>query len=246
MNPSNASSVATPRYHGDDKLILCIVLAVVTFWLFAQTTLNVAPAMRGDLQIAEGVSNIAVSITALFSGIFIVVAGGLADRLGRVRLTNIGLVLSILGSLLIALSPAGTATFLMAGRIVHGISAACIMPATLALMKAYFDGKERQRALSFWSIGSWGGSGLSSLFGGFVASTIGWRWIFWMSIAVAVLSFLLLRGTPESKAEPTARKTFDWLGLIAFIITMVALNIAIGQGAALGWLSPRVLFLAAV
>ena len=100
---------ATRAYQGGDKLILGIVLAVVTFWLFAQTTLNVAPAMRDDLQIAESVSNIAVSITALFSGIFIVVAGGLADRLGRVRLTKIGLVLSILGSLLIALSPAGTA-----------------------------------------------------------------------------------------------------------------------------------------
>jgi MFS transporter, DHA2 family, multidrug resistance protein len=198
------------------------------------------------LGITAGVSNIAVSITALFSGIFIVVAGGLADQLGRVKLTNIGLVLSVLGSLLIALSPDGTAMFLMAGRVIQGISAACIMPATLALMKAYFDGKERQRALSFWSIGSWGGSGLSPLFGGFVASTIGWRWIFWMSIAVAALSFLLIRGTPESKAEPTARKSFDWLGLIAFIVTMVALNVVIGQGATLRWLSPMVLILTAV
>jgi len=120
------------------------------------------------------------------------------------------------------------------------------MPATLALMKAYFDGKERQRALSFWSIGSWGGSGLSSLFGGLVASTIGWRWIFWMSIAVAVFSVLLLRGTPESKVEPTARKSFDWSGLIAFVVTMVALNIVIGQGATLGWSSPLVLILTVV
>lgn len=246
MNASNISSTAAPHYRGDDKLILGIVLAVVTFWLFAQTTLNVVPAMRADLQIAEGVSNIAVSITALFSGIFIVVAGGLADRLGRVKLTNIGLALSILGSLLIALSPTGTAAFLMVGRIIQGISAACIMPATLALMKAYFDGKERQRALSFWSIGSWGGSGLSSLFGGLVASTIGWRWIFWMSIAVAALSALLLRGTPESKAEPTARQSFDWSGLIAFIVAMVALNIVIGQGATLGWLSPMVVILTIV
>ena len=190
--------------------------------------------------------NIAVSITALFSGIFIVVAGGLADRLGRVKLTNIGLSLSVLGSLLIAISPSGTAVFLMVGRVVQGISAACIMPATLALMKAYFDGRDRQRALSFWSIGSWGGSGLSSLFGGFVASTVGWRWIFWMSIAVAVVSFLLMRGTPESKVETMVRRPFDWLGLIAFVITMVALNIAIGQGASLGWLSPAVLLLAAV
>jgi MFS transporter, DHA2 family, multidrug resistance protein len=177
-------------YHGDNKLILGIVLAVITFWLFAQTTLSVAPAMRGDLRLALSVSNIAVSIAALFSGMFIVVAGGLADQFGRVKLTNIGLALSIVGSLLIALSPVGTATFLMTGRVIQGISAACIMPATLALMKAYFDGRDRQRALSFWSIGSWGGSGLSALFGGFVASTLGWRWIFWMSSAVAITSGL--------------------------------------------------------
>ena len=67
--------------------------------------------MRADLRISESLNNIAVSITALFSGIFIVVAGSLADRLGRVRLTNAGLALSILGSLLIAISPSGTSCF---------------------------------------------------------------------------------------------------------------------------------------
>ena len=196
MTDATLSHTAAPTYEDTNRLILGIVLAVVTFWLFAQTTLNVAPTMRDDLHITNSDSNIAVSITALFSGIFIVVAGGLADQFGRVKLTYIGLALSILGSLLLALSPPGTAMFLMAGRIIQGISAACIMPATLALMKAYFSDKERQRALSFWSIGSWGGSGVCALFGGFIASTIGWRWIFWMSIAVAIASFILIRGTP--------------------------------------------------
>ena len=245
MSASSSASPA-PRYHGDDKLILGIVLAVVTFWLFAQTTLNVAPTMRNDLRITESVSNIAVSITALFSGIFIVIAGGLADRVGRVRLTTIGIVLSILGSLLIALSPVGTASFLMIGRVVQGLSAACIMPSTLALVKAYFEGQARQRALSFWSIGSWGGSGLSPLFGGFVASTIGWRWIFLMSIAVALVSFFLLRATPESKADTDTDRSFDWPGVTAFVIAMVSVNVLIGQGSALGWLSPTVLALAVV
>jgi DHA2 family multidrug resistance protein-like MFS transporter len=244
--PAATSNVSADlQYHGNDKLLLGIVLAVVTFWLFAQTMLNVAPAMRNDLLITEGVINIAVSITSLFSGIFIVVAGGLADRLGRVRLTNIGL-LSIFGSLLIAVSPAGTVVLLMVGRVIQGISAACVMPATLALIKAYFDGKARQRAISFWSIGSWGGSGLSPLFGGFVASTIGWRWIFWMSIVVAAISLLLLRGTPENQAAPAGRKPFDWRGLIAFVVAMVALNVVIGQGTALGWFSPTILILSAV
>lgn len=197
------SSFNTPpvesSYHGIDKLITGIVLGVVTFWLFAQTTLNIAPTMSADLKIDQDVNNIAVTITALFSGIFIVVMGDLADRIGRVKITYIGLLLNIIGSLLIVVSPKETAFFLLAGRIFQGLSAACIMPATLALMKTYYDGKERQRALSFWSIGSWGGSGLSPLFGGFIASSIGWRWIFILSIIVAIISYLLIRGTPESK-----------------------------------------------
>src|SRR5919112_3349115 len=232
---STTAAATADSHRGDNRLIVGIVLAVITFWLFAQTTLNVAPAMREELRISESLNNIAVSITALFSGIFIVVAGGLADRLGRLKLTYIGLALSVLGSLLIALSPAGTVAFLMTGRVIQGLSAACIMPATLALIKDYFDGRERQRAISYWSIGSWGGSGVSALFGGLVASSLGWRWIFWISILIAVVSFLLIRGTPESKVESTQESRFDWFGFAAFIIAMVAVNIVIGQGAALGW-----------
>lgn len=244
---SSTTAAATANTHpGTNRLILGIVLAVITFWLFAQTTLNVAPAIRDDLRISESLNNIAVSITALFSGIFIVVAGGLADRLGRLRITYLGLVLSGLGSLLIAISPVGTAAFLMIGRIIQGLSAACIMPATLALIKDYFDGKERQRAVSFWSIGSWGGSGVSALFGGLVASTLGWRWIFWMSIVVVIISFVLLRGAPESKVSSPEKRPFDWSGFTAFIISMVAVNIVIGQGSALGWLNPVVITLAVV
>ncbi len=239
--------VTSATFKGNDKLLLGIVLAVVTFWLFAQTTLNVSLTMRQDLQIEQNWMNIAVSITALFSGIFIVVMGGLGDRIGRVKMSLAGIILSIVGSLLIALSPNGTVAFLMAGRAIQGLSAACIMPNTLGLVKAYWDGAQRQRAVSFWSIGSWGGSGACSLFGGLVASTIGWRYIFWMSIVVAVVAFLLMWGTPESKVEQKgARQPFDWAGLIAFMIALLCLNIVIGQGSKLGWGSPTTLGLAAI
>src|SRR5690349_1301722 len=245
MASTNATTTSD-THRGANRLIVGIVLAVVTFWLFAQTTLNVAPAMREELRISESLNNIAVSITALFSGIFIVVAGGLADRLGRLKITYLGLALSVVGSMLIAISPVGTIAFLMTGRVIQGLSAACIMPATLALIKDYFDGKERQRAISFWSIGSWGGSGVSALFGGLVASSLGWRWIFGMSIVVAIMSFLLLRGAPESKVASSETRRFDWYGFIAFIVSMVAVNIVIGQGSALGWLSPVVISLVVV
>ena len=55
-------------YRGDDKLLFGIILGVLAFWLFAQTTLNIAPAMAADLNVATSVMNIAVSITALVLG----------------------------------------------------------------------------------------------------------------------------------------------------------------------------------
>lgn len=124
---------------------------------------------------------------------------------------------------------------LIVGRIIQGISAACIMPSTIALIKDYFEGADRQRALSYWSIGSWGGSGLCSLFGGAVATYMGWKWIFILSIIFAVLALWLIKDTPESKAKQTGHSKFDVGGLIVFITAMLALNIFITQGADIGW-----------
>ncbi len=61
---------------GNDRLLAGMLLGVITFWLFAQATLNIAPEMGSDLGVGSSTMNIAVSITALFSGIFIVVLGG--------------------------------------------------------------------------------------------------------------------------------------------------------------------------
>ena len=79
---SAAPAAAAARPIGNDRLLIGMILGVLAFWLFAQTTLNIASTMATDLGMEMSVMNIAVSITALFSGIFIVVVGGAADRLG--------------------------------------------------------------------------------------------------------------------------------------------------------------------
>lgn len=247
MSTSSASAT-TQEFRGNDKLLFGMIFGVLAFWLFAQTTLNIGPTMAADLGVTTSVMNIAVSITALFSGIFTVVLGGLADRLGRVRLVNIGFFLSIAGALLVGLAPAGplAEAFLMAGRILQGLSAAAIMPASLALVKAYWDGAGRQRAISMWSIGSWGGSGFAALFGGLMADNIGWRWIFIACAAISLIGYLMVRGTPESKAEAREGFRLDIPGIVAFLIMMVALQVFVTQGSEFGWTSPISLALLAV
>ena len=237
--------IEATRYRGNDKLLAGIILGVITFWLFAQTTLNVAPDMQKDLGLDTSLMNTAVAITALFSGIFIVVIGGLADHVGRVKVMKIGFLLSIAGSLFIALAPGGALAsyFLFPGRALQGLSAACIMPSSLALVKTFWEGAARQRAISMWSIGSWGGSGVCSLFGGFVAQNYGWRTIFFASIAVAFVGLALIHGTPESKAERKRDYRFDLVGVLTFMIAMVSLQIVVTQGNKQGWTSPLMLML---
>lgn len=238
-----ATLPTTRVWRPTDRWLFGIVLEVINFWLFAQTLLNVIPGIQASLGLDTTVANFAVSVTALMSGLFIVVFGGLADRLGRALVMRIGVWLSILGSVLIVLTPAGhgalTATTMLGGRILQGLSAACVMPSTLALIDAFYEGRERQRALSFWSIGSWGGSGFCSLFGGLMAvSPLGWRSIFWISIALSFLALYLVRDTPPSK-EAAARsgRGFDWGGLLSFVVAMLAINVFISQGPKIGWFS---------
>lgn len=228
------------EYVGNDRALTGIIIGVLQTWLFSQTLLNIAPVVADDLSVASGVMNVATSITTLFTGIFIVVMGGLADRFGRVRMIQIGFVLSILGSLLIGFAPAGgmAAGVLIAGRILQGFGGACVLPSTLALIKTYWQAEQRQRAISMWGIASFGGSGMASLFGGVFAENFGWRTIFFLGAASAVLGMMLVATIPESKAELTGTYKFDLPGVLAFMLMMVSLQVVATQGSALGWVSP--------
>ena len=238
---------ATRPFKGDNRLLLGIILGVITFWLFAQSVLNVVPTLQESFSSNAGTINIAVSLTALFSGLFVVGAGSIADKIGRVKMTYIGLILSVVGSLLIIVS--NLSALLIIGRIIQGFSAACIMPATLAIVNEYYQGKDRQRALSYWSIGSWGGSGITSYFGGLMATFVGWRWIFIVSIIVAILAMILIRHTPETKASRDSdvrSHKFDVVGLVVLAIMMLSLNVIITQTSRFGFLSPLILSLTVV
>jgi len=248
MSSGASANTSTSTYQGNDRLLFGIIMGVIAFWLFAQTTLNIAPDMSRDLGMTANTMNIAVAITALFSGIFIVVMGGLADRMGHMKIVRLGFYLNIAGSLLVGLTPPGEfgVPVLLIGRALQGLSAACIMPASLAVVKAYWDGAGRQRAISMWSIGSWGGSGLCSLFGGLMSENFGWRSIFFVSIGVCLIGLWMMRGTPETKRQTQGDYKFDVPGVLSFMVAMIAVQVVVTQGNRLGWTSPLVLGLIAV
>ncbi|AKK10377.1 MFS transporter [Corynebacterium uterequi] len=239
MTTATAPAAGASTFKGNNSSLFGIVLAVITFWLFAQTTLNIGPAIGADIGTPPAVMNIAISLSALFSGMFIVVAGGLADRMGRVKIATFGNIFNIIGSLLVGLAfgaPAIANTMLVTGRIFQGLAAAFIMPSTMALLKTYWQGKDRQRAVSYWSMGSWGGSGLAAIFGGFMASTpLGWRSIFIICALISVASIALMRQIPEdAPAAGTANKT-DFPGIVTLALFVLTLLLVVTQGSVIGW-----------
>lgn len=139
------------EFRGNDKLLIGMVLGVLTFWLFYQSMFNVVPSIQKDLGMSDTSLNAVISLGSLFSGCFIILMGGLADKFGRVRLTYVGFTLNIIACLVLYFST-NPFTFGL-GRVLQGLSSACIMPATLSIIKNYYHGAERQRAFSFGRLG---------------------------------------------------------------------------------------------
>ncbi|UXR87831.1 MFS transporter [Staphylococcus felis] len=228
------------HFEGNGKLILGIVCGVITFWMFALSLMNVVPTLHQELNTSFGQINVAVSVTALFSGMFVVGAGGLADKYGHVKMTYLGLILSVVGSLIVIIWP--NIILFIIGRSIQGLSAALIMPATLSIIKAYYVGRKRQAALSYWSIGSWGGGGIASFFGGMMDTFLGWRWIFIFSIIVAIIAMILMKGTPEvPRRKSTVLQHFDGTGLVLFLVAILSINLIITQSSEFGLLSPFII-----
>ncbi len=73
-------TISDTPFVGNDRLLVGIVLSVLTFWLFAQSVINVVPAMKSSLDISLETLTLAVSLSALFSGCFVVASGGLAGQ----------------------------------------------------------------------------------------------------------------------------------------------------------------------
>src|SRR5699024_6203119 len=96
-------TVKTNKVSGS-KLLTGIVLSILTYWLFAQSFLNIGTKIPITFDASPDIVNISVSFTSFVTGLFNVVAANISDKFVKVRMTRIALVLSIIGSLKLIVS----------------------------------------------------------------------------------------------------------------------------------------------
>jgi EmrB/QacA subfamily drug resistance transporter len=203
------------------------------------------PSIDADLGFSTGNLQWVLSAYLLSFGGLLLLGGRAADLLGRRRVFMVGTGLFALSSLACGL--AGSDAALIAARVVQGVAAAVMTPTALSILTTTFDeGPERNKALGVWAAIGGVGATAAWLVGGPVTDGLGWEWIFFINVPVALavmaLSPVLLR---ESR-DLGRRRRFDVAGGLTITAALVALVYAVVEAPEAGWADGQTLGLLAL
>ncbi|MGZ0145738.1 MFS transporter [Kribbella sp. WER1] len=180
-----------------------------------------------------------VDAYVLLVAMLLLTGGVLADRFGRKRVYLIGVAVFTVASLVCSLAP--SVPWLIAGRVLQGIGAAALSPASLALLaSAYPVPQERVKAIGLWAGFSGIGLAAGPVAGGVLAQAFGWSAIFLVNLPVgAILLLVGLRSLAETR-NPDA-PAIDVPGTVLSVLGVGALTYGLIEGGARGWTSPLIL-----
>jgi EmrB/QacA subfamily drug resistance transporter len=171
----------------------------------------------------------------------ILLGGSLGDRLGRRRVFVIGVVWFALASAACGFAP--SIGVLIGARVLEGVGGALLTPGSLAIIQATFAEEDRPRAVGAWSgLGGVAGA-VGPLLGGVLVQSVGWRWVFFLNLPLAVVVILVaVRHVPETRDETTAGK-FDIEGAALAALALGGITYALIEASSHG--SGRISALAA-
>ncbi len=216
------------------------------------TVTNVAlPQIQERLGATATDSQWIVESYALFLSALILVGGSLGDHYGRRRIFSLGIIIFTLASVWCGLST--SPEMLILARAVQGVGGAMLVPGSLAIISASFDGDARGKAIGTWSGLSGVTTALGPVLGGFLVENVSWRAAFLINVPLAIAVLLIVaRYVPESR-DPDARKldiigaalaTFGLGGVVFGLITsaeagftdlVVMLSLGLGVAALVGF-----------
>jgi EmrB/QacA subfamily drug resistance transporter len=223
-------------------------LAAMCFALFMimldNTVVNVAlPSIQRDLGASlPGLEWIVNGYTLSFA-VLLATGGRLGDIFGRRRMFLFGVVIFALSSATAGL--AADTTSLVVSRVVQGVGAALMMPATLSIVTDAFPPEERGKAMGTWAGVSALALAVGPVLGGFLTEHVSWRAIFYLNIPVAIGAVAAALFAVRESRDTSVGREVDYLGVVALTGALTALVLALVEGNAWGWGSTGVIALLA-
>jgi EmrB/QacA subfamily drug resistance transporter len=202
------------------------------------TVVNVAlPVMQRELGTSVADAQWIIDAYLLVLSALILAGGSLGDRLGRVRMFSIGIVLFAAASIWCGFAPSPMQ--LIMARAVQGAGAALLVPGSLAIITATFPKAERGRAIGTWSSLTSLAIIAGPLLGGTLVQTISWRAVFLINAPIALVVLWIIwrhmRGNDEARSGG-----IDWLGTFLVTLGLGGVTFAFIEAPARGWSDPYV------
>src|SRR3954469_14112974 len=226
--------MTSPPTRHDGRMVLGIILACyLMIVLDVSIVITALPQIRETLGFSDtGLSWIQNAYALTFGGLLLLGARA-GDIFGRRQVFVVGIAeftaASARGGL--AQSPG----WLLAARAVQGVGAAIAAPSTLALLTTTFpEGRERTRAIAYYSAVAGGGGSVGLVLGGVLTDWISWRWGLFVNVPIGLAIVLLApRFLPETERRSGR---FDLTGALTSTIGMTALVYGFVRAASDGWL----------
>ena len=214
--------IATTRKRS--LLAACILASAMAF--IDGSALTVAlPSLRdffdADLATVQWVLNGYVLALAALT----LIGGALADVYGKARVLKYGCLGFGAASAACIVSP--SIEWLIAARVVQGISAALVTPASLALIGATYPKEERNSAIGIWAAASALTTAGGPVLGGWLTEDFGWQYVFAINPPLALIVIGLL--AIYAPAEQHEQRRFDFAGAAILALALAAIAWALSQ-----------------
>jgi MFS family permease len=162
----------------------------------------------------------------------LILAGAMTDYYGRRKMFGIGLAGFLATSILCALAP--NVELLILFRVLQGATGALVVPGSLAIITASFEGEQQGRAFGQWAGASAATTILGPFVGGILVNSVSWRAAFFINIPFLLIALYALRYIPETRDEE-ASSHFDWLGSLTVIVAVGGLAFGTISGQQNNW-----------
>lgn len=240
IQPINTRGSSLGPAGGRHRWVALALLAMAQFVVVLDgSVVNIAlPSIGGAMGLDTASLTWVITAYVLPFGALLLLGGRLGDSFGRRRVFLLGVLGFLLASVGAGLAP--TFGWLVAARAVQGVAAALMSPTALALVTTTFaDPRERTRALGVWGAVAGAGGAAGVVLGGVLTTTLGWPWVFFVNLPVAVV---VLAGLPLTLPRDRSgrRASLDLPGAATVTAGLVALVWALTAVGREGWASPLV------
>jgi DHA2 family multidrug resistance protein len=223
------------------------VLALSNFMVVLDTTIaNVSvPNIAGGLAVSPSQGTWVITSYAVAEAITVPLTGWLAQRFGAVKVFVIAMLGFGICSALCGL--AQSLPMLVAFRVLQGLSGGPMMPLSQTLLRRIFPQHMQPAALGLWSMTTVVAPIAGPLLGGGLVDTVGWPWVFYINVPVALVCAVFGWRLLASRDTPTLRERVDYVGLCLLIVWISAMQIMLDKGKDLDWFnSPFIVSLAII